>query len=165
MPNPYRDAATGRFISLEVSTQQAEQQLAALNAMVKNTQQNVQTVVEQVDKEISATYLKTVNLARNAYTIGLGLVKAGGGSVSYFFRSMISAAFGAIAILTPLIAAEAVTPGMQIQAALGSIELGVAIAATIAATIEQSEIARGLRGAAMSLGAIQSLIGSLDYVI
>lgn len=121
-------------------------------------------LLDEVDERSAESFMQVLSMARSAYTVGLGLIKMGGESISYFFRSMMSAAFGAIAILKPLLSAEAMVPGMQVTAALGLFELGVAVAAMVAAEMERTDIARGFRGAAMSLGALSQLIGDFYFL-
>jgi hypothetical protein len=163
MPNPNRDPETGRFISIGVSTEEAERDIAAVNDQIKQTSEDWEKTKEKVDEEMRESYRKTISLARNAYTIGLGLVKSTGASVSYFFRSMISAAFGAIAILEPLLTAKSLATYDYVSMAIGMAELGVAIAAVIAAEAEQSKIARGFRGAAMSLGGLSQMLNMIPH--
>lgn len=151
-------------IEISIDAEDLLHDLEEVDRKVEQTEANANEVIAEVEESTRSAFTQTLNMARNAYTIGLGIVKATGVSVSYFFRSMMSAAFGAISILRPLLTAEAVTPGMQAQAIIGFAELAVAIAAVVAAQLEQSEIARGFRGAAMAISGIQSLIGGQYYL-
>lgn len=152
----------GERIDVIIEVDKSELEQAKVD--VDNFDKKSNEIIETVDKKSRESFFHVLTQARAAYTVGLGLIKASGVSVSYFFRSMMSAAFGAISIMTPLLTAEAVTPGMQWAAALGFAELGVAVAAVVAAQMEQSEIARGFRGAAMALGGIQSMLGNMYYL-
>ena len=92
-----------------------------------------------------------------------GAVRAMGGSISTVFRTVIGTTLGAISLLTPLLTAAAVTPGMQIQAAMGFASIGLAVAALIAAEAEEREVSDALRGANMALHGIQSFIGIVNW--
>ena len=91
-----------------------------------------------------------------------GVVRAAGGSISTVFRTVIGTTLGAISLLTPILTAQAVTPGMQIQAAIGFASIAVAVSALVAAELQQRELSDALRGANMALHGIQSLIGVFD---
>lgn len=148
-------------INVEIRTEEGHKDLEELKDHAEDVKDFKDEVVDEIDKDLSASYMKCLSLARSAYTIGLGMVKATGVSVSYFFRSMISAAFGAVQMLAPLLTARALATGDYISMALGFAELSVAIAATIAAQAQEGEIARGFRGAAMTLGGLSSLLGQI----
>lgn len=122
-------------------------------------------VIKNANDSSRDSFMHTLSMARSMYTIGLGIVKATGTTVNYFFRSMISAAFGAIQLIGSILTAESFVPGMAIPAALGLAELGVAIGATIAAQNEQADLARSLRGVAMSLGGVNQLIGNMYFIV
>jgi hypothetical protein len=92
-----------------------------------------------------------------------GIVRAAGGTIETVFRTVVGTTLGAISMLVPLLTAEAVTPGMQIQAAMGLASIAVAVSAMVAAELEQRELSDQLRGANMALHGIQSLLGVFSF--
>lgn len=148
-------------INIEIRTDEGHKDLDELKDHAEKVKDFKDEVVDEVDKDLSVSFRKTLNIARAAYTIGLGMVKTTGASVSYFFRSMISAAFGAVQMLAPLLTAKALATGDYISMALGFAELSVAIAATVAAQAQETEVARGFRGAAMTLGGLSQMINMI----
>lgn len=151
-------------IEIILSAEELIKALMEVQLAAQQTEEIVDEVVEESDDKISKAFMKTVALARSVYTIGLGMLKASGVSISYFFRSMISAGFGAVSILGPLLQAyfhaglAGMDPFMVAQAVMGMGELSVAIMAMISAQGKSTEIARELRGAAMMFSGFQSLL-------
>ncbi len=148
----------------------AEELIRALELIedkAEQTEEIVKTVSEKSDDMLRSSYFKALGLARSAYTIGLGMVKASGQSVSYFFRAMISATFGAIQTLYPLFkalifkGAGTYNAYEVAMALLGMAELAVATISVKMAEREESDIARGMRGVAMSLGGLNSLLSQI----
>jgi len=66
-------------------------------------------------------------------------------------------------MLVPILTAESVTPGMQVQAALGFASVATSLAAMAAAEAQQKDFSNQLRGLNMSLHGIQSLLGSFHF--
>ena len=120
-------------------------------------------ILDEVDERTEYSYQQVLNAARGAYLIGMGLMRSTGESVSYFFRAMISAAFGAASILGPLITAKGFATQDYVGAGLALVSLGSSIAAAIAAQAQQEDIARGLRGVDMALLGLQQLIGTIGF--
>jgi hypothetical protein len=149
------------LIELGVSTEEAERDIEEVQQKIEETSEMWKEAKEEIDDGMHQAFLQTINLARSAYTVGLGLVKSTGASVSYFFRSMISAAFGTIAVLEPLLVAKSLATYDYISMALGTAELAIAIGAVIAAEAEQTKIARGFRGAAMTIGGMSQIINMI----
>ncbi|MFX1371333.1 MAG: hypothetical protein ACFFCE_05690 [Promethearchaeota archaeon] len=145
-------------VNLDVDTTVAKQKLDE----VENKRQQVETAtnktVQEVEEKTTYAYQKVLSMARSSYLAGAAFVRATGTSVSYFFTSLISAGISAISLLTPILTAEAVTPGMQIQAAIGFLNIGIATTALIAAQLEQSKIAQQLASANEGLHNIQTII-------
>ena len=92
-----------------------------------------------------------------------GMVRAAGGTISTVFRSIVGTTLGTISILTPLLTAESLTPGMYLQGAMGLVSIGLATAALIAAQQDQKEFSDSLRGANMALHGMQSMIGLMNF--
>jgi len=145
-------------IKVIVDVEDEFKKLDELDAKAQETKAVVNQVVEETNVSIKDSFNQVVGWARTAYTIGLSMVEASGISVSVFFKSLISASFGAIAILGPLITAKGLGTFDYVSMGLGLAELGLAISATIAAQAQQTKLAGGLRAATGQLGAISSLI-------
>lgn len=120
-------------------------------------------VIHKTDKATTASFQQVVSMARGSYLLALGTVKAFGGSVSYMFRSMVSAAFSTIIALKAVSLAKAMTTMDWISFAMEMGQLGLATAATIAAELGAQDIGRSLMGAKMSLMGLSSLIGAINF--
>jgi hypothetical protein len=130
---------------------------------VEELQSKAAKVTEDVEREANISFNKVMLMARGSYMMMAGLIRASGGAVSSIFRMTVSAAISTVAVLTPLLQAEAVTPGMQIQAAIGLTNLGLATAAIIAASTKQAELSHQLMGITTSLHGISMMLGSFYF--
>jgi len=131
---------------------------AVYQRIILNGKETVKTV-KKVEETSKFTFFSVLNMAKMAWSTTEMIVKQAGGTISTVFSGLISATFATISILQPLLTAEAVTPGMQATAALGFIQLGLTIAALVAAEQKRAELEESLRNASMALMSISSLIG------
>lgn len=145
-------------ITLDVDTSEAQRKLNEVEKKRQQVESAANKTVIEVDKKTTFAYQKVLGMARSAYLAGAAFVRATGTSVSYFFTSLISAGISAISLLTPILTAEEVTPGMQIQAAIGLINIGIATTALIAAQLQQGQIAQQLASANEGLHNIQTIL-------
>jgi len=121
-------------------------------------------VFRDIDTGTRLSAQKVLLAARQGYGILTSLITAAGGTVSTLFTASISAAFSVVAILTPLFTAEAVTPGMQVQAALGFLQLGLSIAAIVNAQSQQSAITNQIQGGLNALNGTANLVGTMSFM-
>lgn len=158
----------GERIELEIDGQKLLQEIYKTEQEAQRVSAEAHTILNEVDERTRISFNNVLNAARGAYLVGIGLTKAGGESISYFFRAMISAAFSTAAILGPQLQAALAKgeatydPWAIAQAVFGMISLGTSIGAAVAAQQQQMDIARSLRGADMALLGIQQLIGTFS---
>jgi hypothetical protein len=152
---------------IDITIEVDDSDLQEAKADVEEFETESQRIIENVDQETKRSFNQVLSLARGAYLVGLGMVKAGGESVSYFFRAMISSFFGAVSILQPLLqailhaGAATLNPYMVAQAVLGLASLGVSIGAAVSAEAGNQDLARGLRGLDMTILGFQQLINQV----
>ena len=140
----------------------AEDLLRELEA-VEGRANEVEDIVEEVKETARSSLTQVMGGVHAAWLATQGIVRATGGTIETVFRTVVGTTLGAISMLVPLLTAEAVTPGMQIQAAMGLASIGIAVSAMVAAELEQRELSDQLRGANMALHGIQSLIGVFNF--
>lgn len=150
-------------VNIDITTEEAHRELDELEEHVEEVQEAKDETVEIVDRDLSVSYEKCLNMARGAYLVGLGMVKATGATVSYFFRAAVSAVFATATMLKPLLLGRALATGDWISFGVGMTSLGIAIASAVAAQAKDSELARGLRGVDMAMLGLQQLIGTFDF--
>ena len=151
------------FVEVNVSTQQGHQALDALEAHRKEVEDASNETIEEVEVASSASFNRVISMARGSYLVSLGMVKAMGGSVSYMFRSMVSAAFATIAALRAVSLGKAMTTRDWLSFVMEMGQLALATSATIAAELQQQQIGRDIMGAKLSLMGLQQLIGALSF--
>ena len=150
-------------IELIIDVDVLRRELAEVNQEVNDTEEKAGRVIEEVENRSREAFNDVLSIARSSYIIALGTVKAMGGSVSYMFRSMVSAAFTTIHALQALALGKAMTTSDWLSFTMEMAQLGLALGATIAADLGQQEIGRSLMGAKMSLMGLQNLIGVMSY--
>lgn len=120
-------------------------------------------VLNEVDTKSTMVFSKVLTGAQMGYSTLSSLIRAAGGTVSATFETVISAAFSVMGILSPIFSAEAVTPGMQVQAALGFLQLGLSLAAITAAQANQSKLSEQIRTSLSAVRNTSSLIGFMSF--
>jgi vacuolar-type H+-ATPase subunit H len=127
---------------------------------VEDLKEKAEKITEEVEEKASYSYNKVMLMARGAYMATAGLIRATGGTVSAIFRMAVSAAISAVAVFRPIIAAEAVTPGMQVQAAIGSANLLLAMMAIASATKKRSEVSHQILAISTALHGVSMMLSS-----
>ena len=123
----------------------------------------VEDIVVKVKRSSQISITKIMGGVHAGWLATQGMVRAAGGSIDTVFRTVVGTTLGAISMLVPVLTAQEAVPGMQIQATMGLISIGVAVAAMVAAELDQRELSDSLRGANMALHGIQSLIGMFSF--
>lgn len=147
-------------VTLELNAEDLLRELA----VVEQRAEDVENVVEEVGRDSQAIMNKVMAGVHAGWLATQGLVRAAGGSISTVFRTVIGSTLGAISLLTPILSAEMVTPGGQIQALMGFASIALAVGALVSAELEQREFSDALRGANMALHGVQSLIGVFSFI-
>jgi hypothetical protein len=117
-----------------------------------------------VDKTSKGAYRRALTMARGVWQITETVLSAAGVSMSYQFKALMSAAFGTISVLIPLLTATALTPGMQWNAALGFAELGLALQALTQTQQQQEENENMMRAGMSILNSVQMMFRGGSYL-
>ncbi len=120
--------------------------------------------LEKTKKKSRETWKLAVGVAQASWNLTTTLLEIQGVQISQTLRAVISGAFAAHAIITPILAAETVTPGMQAAAAFGFAQIALSIAAAFAAEQEATDIESDFRDQASVLGSISSLAGEFRNI-
>lgn len=131
---------------------------------IKEYEETSTKLIDKVNQETQESFNKVLAMARGSYLVALGTLKIFGGSVSYMFRSMISGMFTTITALKAIALGKAMTTMDWISFGLEMGQLGLSLAATIAAEEQQMELGRSLMGAKMGLMGISQLIGNMYFI-
>ena len=150
-------------VNLKLNTQELRQELKQVNNEIDETNQKGAVVLKNVQKNVKLTRQQVVGLAQASWGVITGMLEAAGITISTQFKVLISSAFAAINILTPLLTAQAVTPGMQIQAALGFINLALAVASIGFAQAQEAELAAQLASGMQALNSVNGMIGMMNW--
>lgn len=142
-------------VIVEVDTSELEE--AELKA--QEILEEADKVTEEVQQKAKMSFNQVMLMARGAYMVTAGLIRATGGTVSTVFRMVISAAISAVATLYPILTAQLTTP-MAIQASIGLINLGIAGIAIDAAIRKQAELSRGMMAINTTLHGMSMMVGS-----
>lgn len=150
-------------IEITLTAEDLIRYLEQVDSRIEETEENAEQVITEVDKRTAESFNRVLTMARSTYLMSIGMVKAMGGSVTYMFRSMVSGMFATIHALKAVALGKAMTTGDWISFAMEMGQLGLAMAATIAADLGQQKIGRGLMGVKMSLMGLQQMIGVMSY--
>lgn len=150
-------------IELVIDIEELRRELQEVNQDVENTKENATEVIGEVEEKSGAAFNEVLTMARGSYLIGLGMVKAMGGSVTYMFRSMVSGMFATIQALKAVALGKAMTTMDWVSFAMEMGQLGLAMAATVLAEQGYMDIGRGVMGAKMSLMGLNQLIGVMSF--
>ena len=153
----------GERIEITINAEEVFRVLQQADAKIEETEEKADQIIDEVDKRTADSFDQVLNMARSSYLIGMGMVKAMGGSISYMFRSMVSAMFTSIHALKALALGKAMTTQDWFSFAMEMGQLGLAISATIAADMDQQALGRRVMGAKMSLMGLQSMIGAIGF--
>ena len=141
---------------LKIPKEQILQDIAKVDEQRKKLEEKL----EETGEKTKDTWMIAVGVAQASWNLMDGILTAAGVTISGVTRAVIQGAFSAVQIFTPIITAAAVTPGMQILAAIGAVQIGLAIAAAVAAEREQKEVQTGLTVASGMISNVVSFAGS-----
>ena len=128
---------------------------------IDEKREEVDKAVEKTKKKTQETWMLAVGVAQSSWTLFETILSTSGVVISGFLRTAISSAFSAIAIIQPILAAEAVTPGMQAMAALGFFQIGLALTAAWEAERQAGGIDADITAASRQASSTSSWIRSL----
>jgi len=149
--------------SIEIEIIVDDSDLLEAEKDIEEFEETSHQVIDEVDNRTRESFNKVLSMARGSYLLALGAVKAFGGSISYMFRSMVSAAFTTIAAYKAISLGKLMTTGDWISFGMEMAQLGLATAATIAAQAGAQDIGRSLMGAKMSLMGLNQMIGMINF--
>jgi len=131
---------------IQISTEEAKAKLREL---------------EQIRKAEAESINNVTDMARLAYIATVGVIEAAGGSISALFTSLVTVGLETVTLLSALAGGLWSAPGGQVQAAIMTINIGLAISAIIATQIKQAQAASQLATAQMTLHKISALMSSI----
>jgi len=136
---------------------------AQLNSIKEKTEK-LDEIIENTNKKSSETWMLAVGVAQSSWSLLESVLSSVGIAIPGMLRATVQGAFAAINIMRPLIAAEAVTPGMQIAAGIGFANILLAIAAASTAQTAAGEIEQQMKNATGNvLADVNSLIGEFNF--
>jgi len=155
---------------IDVDTTQAIDKLDEVNDKIEDTKDKLTQVLDDVDKKTQTSFNAVMGMMRAAYSGITAVVRIGGGTVSRVFATIISGALGATTVLYPVLQAALTTglaslnPYQVAMAIAGMAELGISIAAIVAAQGNQTEINQKLSAGLSAVNSIQMFIGSMNFL-
>ena len=137
-----------------------DSELKTAKAEAEEYEEETPKMIEDVETKAKVSFRQVMLMARGAYMLTAGIIRATGGTVSTMFRMAISAFISAAAVMYPLLSAQAMLPGQQIQAGIGIGNLMIALMAIEAARTQQEGMARQLMAINTSLHGMSMMLGS-----
>ena len=131
---------------IQISTEEAKTKLKEL---------------EQIRRAEAESINNVTNMARLAYMATVNVIEAAGGSVSALFTSLVTVGLETVSLMSALAGGLWATPGGQVQAAIMTINIGIAIAAIIATQTKQAQVASQLASAQMAIHSVSALMSSI----
>ncbi|MCP4550878.1 MAG: hypothetical protein GY834_02305 [Bacteroidetes bacterium] len=137
------------------------------NKKLNDTEGNRQRLENMVTDTVSRSKMsfnQVLSMAQQSWGVIDAMFRAMGFNVSMQFRLLIRSGFAAIRVLTPIFTAEALTPGMQAQAAFGMLNLVLAAMAIAEAEAGATQSATQIAAATEGISGINSMIGSMSFM-
>ncbi len=147
-------------LDLKIDEKSLIQQLES----IEERRKELDGALDRTKKKSKETWKMAVGIAQASWTLIDTILETSGVAITHTLRASIQGAFAAQAILTPLLTAESVTPGMQALAAFGFFQLGLSIAAAIAADVKATEIETELNNTEKLMGNIANFAGEFNYL-
>ena len=148
------------IFSIQVDNTTGVAQIQFLKQQLDQTKELAQIVEKEAHKSIR----RAIRVAQLGWGLVQGMVRAAGGSISMTTRLVISAGFGAVQALYPVLSAAlgagiATLDAPRIASALaGLAQLGLSIAALVAFETQQKQISLQLRGATFALSNVSAML-------
>jgi uncharacterized membrane protein len=151
-------------ITLSVDTSAGQEALAALEKRIDEIVNKENTVIQTTEKASKMSFNRVLSMARMGWSVTDQVMQAFGIHANEQVRLLIQSAFSSISFLTPILMAESVTPGMQLQAAFGLGELASAALALFQAQTGQQQLSRATAEASRALFQVGSFLGAASYM-
>jgi len=126
-------------ITIKLDISQADSQLEALDAKTTKTSKDVDTAVKQTESQVDLLFLKAIMTTQRIQSLIVRMISIGGDAVGAVGQSIMTTVSLAAATLGPLFTAQSLSGWQALQAAMGMIELGLAVAALPALIEETNE--------------------------
>jgi len=150
--------------SINIDASQMLMELDEVDRKREDVEKKANKTIAFVKKSNTSVYRSALRMARASWQIMDTVFQAAGVSISYQFRALMAAAFGTIQVLIPIFAAEALTPGMQVQAGLGLFELAMAGIALNQTQQAQSDTDAMYRAGLSIINSVQMMIGRTNFL-
>jgi len=151
-------------IQLTVDVSRGNEALDALDKRIDAIVAKENEVIQTTEKASRISFNRVLGMARLGWTMTDQIMQAMGINIGPYWRMIIQSALSTVSILTPLLSATALTPGMEFQAAMGFAELGFAITAIVQAQLGQQQAAQQSAETGRALFTIGNFINSISFM-
>lgn len=148
----------------QINAEELMKDLDQVDQQREQVEENTKRTISFVDRSTRQVYQSVLRMGRASWQIMDTVLSAMGITVDYTFRAIMSAAFGVAQVLIPIFTAESITPGMQVQAALGFLELGMAMAALGQSQQQQAESQQMYSASLSVINSIQMFVGRSHFL-
>jgi len=149
---------------IDLDAQPLHDKLNAVDSRAEAVKAKTDAIFEEVEAKRRMSFQQVVSMAQMSWSVMDATLRALGINVSMQFRLLMRTGFAAIRVLTPLLTAQAMTPGMKAQAALGLLNLSLAISALQMTGSEYTQAQTQLAAATEALAGINSMVGMLNFL-
>ena len=148
---------------LALDTSKAHEDLEAIEAERKKTEEAIKKTNEEARKDLGKTWMKAVSVMQGTWASMETISRAMGVTIPTFYRTVISSVFSAAKILIPIFTAMEMTPATAIQGLIGLAQIGISISAAIKAQQEKTKAEDDLNRMNTYLSGVSSLIGVWSF--
>lgn len=141
----------------------AMEELEEVETRRKEVEKNAVDTIRKIDEEQTKAFMTAVSQMQSVWHATERIFSTLGMAFPKIMRTIISGSFAAIKTITAVLTAAELTPGMQIQATLGLIQIGFSMAAAIAAQKEEKIAQERFNDVNSILGTVNGLIGSFSW--
>ena len=152
-----------KSIYVDVDASPAETTIREMDESLDQLALKGEDVVETINTNSTKAWNRAVGIARSSYAVLEGVIRIGGGSIDALLQSIILGGISAIEFISSIIASEALTGVMTVQAVMAGIELAGAIGNIINVSRGQKEISQQTTDAMSFMNDVSSLIGRLNW--
>lgn len=148
------------FFNLEVNTEDLLDDIEVVDEKIEETTKSLDTLEKEARKKIRGI----IHNAQLGWGVIQGVIRAAGGSITMTTRLVVSAGFGAIQTMVPLLAVHgslallAKDPVALAQVITGLAQVGTAIAALVAFESQEKQLSLQLRGVNFMLSNVNSML-------
>lgn len=148
---------------LTIDIEKAMKDLEKVETKRKETEKNTTETIAKIDDAQLKAFNRAVSAMQATWHGVETIARSMGVTFPKLMSTIISGAFTSIKLITSILVAQTFTPGMAAQAVLGLFQIGVSVAAAIAAEKEKKKAEEDLRNMNSVLGTVSGLIGAWSF--